>query len=145
MGLRADMILRTTNMSVRGDKTMTADAIQCITTGNAGGRVLEVGCGTGASARWLARQGYQVKALDISAVALQAAATAAAAEQLSESNPQWVQQDIFQLQGCEECAYDFIYDCQGQHKHDPVCRVCWVAWPSGRLCQSTTSYCMTPH
>lgn len=38
------------------------------------GRALDVGCGEGADARWLARRGWQVTATDVSAVALQRAA-----------------------------------------------------------------------
>ena len=34
------------------------------------GRALDVGCGEGADAVWLARQGWQVTALDVSAVGL---------------------------------------------------------------------------
>jgi len=62
-----------------------------------GGRVLEIGCGTGASARWLARQGFQVTAADISAAALHAAAAASAAEGLDDNNPRWLLQDVFTL------------------------------------------------
>jgi SAM-dependent methyltransferase len=42
------------------------------------GRVLDVGCGEGADAVWLARRGWEVTALDVSAVALERAATHAA-------------------------------------------------------------------
>jgi SAM-dependent methyltransferase len=38
------------------------------------GRVLDVGCGEGADAVWLARQGWEVTALDVSRVALERAA-----------------------------------------------------------------------
>ncbi|MCU1599524.1 MAG: putative methyltransferase [Frankiales bacterium] len=38
------------------------------------GRVLDVGCGEGADAVWLARQGWQVTALEVSQVALERAA-----------------------------------------------------------------------
>ena len=43
------------------------------------GRALDVGCGDGADALWLADQGWQVTAVDVSRVALDRAATAAAA------------------------------------------------------------------
>jgi SAM-dependent methyltransferase len=43
------------------------------------GRALDVGCGEGADALWLAEQGWQVTAVDVSRVALARAATAAAA------------------------------------------------------------------
>jgi SAM-dependent methyltransferase len=42
------------------------------------GRVLDVGCGEGADAVWLARRGWQVTALDVSGVALRRAAGHAA-------------------------------------------------------------------
>jgi SAM-dependent methyltransferase len=41
------------------------------------GQALDVGCGEGADALWLARRGWQVTAVDISATALQRAAAAA--------------------------------------------------------------------
>jgi SAM-dependent methyltransferase len=41
------------------------------------GRALDVGCGEGADAVWLARQGWQVTALDVSQVALERATQAA--------------------------------------------------------------------
>ncbi|PZG19343.1 SAM-dependent methyltransferase, partial [Spongiactinospora gelatinilytica] len=41
------------------------------------GQALDVGCGEGADALWLARRGWQVTAVDISAIALQRAAAAA--------------------------------------------------------------------
>ncbi|MFD7663933.1 methyltransferase domain-containing protein [Streptomyces sp. NPDC059788] len=47
-------------------------------TGFPPGQALDVGCGEGADARWLARQGWQVTAVDISEVALRRAADAAA-------------------------------------------------------------------
>ncbi|MEU9274908.1 class I SAM-dependent methyltransferase [Streptomyces sp. NPDC048341] len=40
------------------------------------GQALDVGCGEGADARWLARHGWQVTAVDISQAALQRAAAA---------------------------------------------------------------------
>lgn len=44
------------------------------------GRVLEVGCGTGTNAVWLARQGYTVTAVDLSPLAAERARERAAAE-----------------------------------------------------------------
>ncbi|MDT0443200.1 class I SAM-dependent methyltransferase [Streptomyces johnsoniae] len=43
------------------------------------GRALDVGCGEGADARWLARRGWQVTAVDVSEVALRRAAATATA------------------------------------------------------------------
>lgn len=43
----------------------------------ASGRALDVGCGEGADAIWLAEQGWQVRAVDVSETALQRARTAA--------------------------------------------------------------------
>ncbi|MQM25519.1 class I SAM-dependent methyltransferase [Glycomyces albidus] len=47
-------------------------------TGLRPGRALDVGCGEGADAIWLARRGWQVTGIDISAVALERAAAAGA-------------------------------------------------------------------
>jgi 2-polyprenyl-3-methyl-5-hydroxy-6-metoxy-1,4-benzoquinol methylase len=41
------------------------------------GTALDVGCGEGADAIWLANRGWQVTAIDVSDIALQRAATAA--------------------------------------------------------------------
>jgi SAM-dependent methyltransferase len=105
-----------------------------------GGRVLELGCGTGASSRWLSQQGFKVTAVDISAPALRTAAAAAAAEGLPAGNPEWLLRDIFELTtSCQQLpiagalahgadsacgsqptptpqyqgCFEFIYDCQG--------------------------------
>ena len=51
------------------------------------GRALDVGCGEGADAVWLARQGWEVTALDVSTVALRRAALHA---QESAVDVQWV-------------------------------------------------------
>ncbi|MGW0086198.1 class I SAM-dependent methyltransferase [Streptomyces sp. NPDC003393] len=55
------------------------------------GRALDVGCGEGADALWLARRGWQVTAVDISATALQRAATSATDVQ---DRVAWIRADL---------------------------------------------------
>ena len=57
------------------------------------GDALDLGCGEGADAIWLASQGWTVTALDVSAVALERAA-AHAREAGQDGNIEWVQQDL---------------------------------------------------
>ncbi|AZM59058.1 MULTISPECIES: class I SAM-dependent methyltransferase [unclassified Streptomyces] len=61
-------------------------------TGLTPGRALDVGCGEGADALWLARQGWQVTAVDISATALRRAA--AAADPGLRARVSWQQADL---------------------------------------------------
>ena len=49
------------------------------------GRALDLGCGEGADAIWLAEHGWRVTAVDISQIALDRAAAAAAARNLSDA------------------------------------------------------------
>ncbi|UPO76141.1 class I SAM-dependent methyltransferase [Arthrobacter sp. Helios] len=62
-------------------------------TGLAPGTALDLGCGEGADAVWLARQGWQVTGIDISAVALERAA-AHALDAGVEGLVTWVQADL---------------------------------------------------
>ena len=55
------------------------------------GRALDVACGLGRNARHLAREGYRVDAVDISAEGLQRAAQVAAAEGLEVN---WLERDL---------------------------------------------------
>lgn len=55
------------------------------------GQALDVGCGEGADAQWLARRGWHVTAVDISEVALNRAAAAAADV---ESRVSWARADL---------------------------------------------------
>ncbi len=57
------------------------------------GKALDLGCGEGADAIWLASQGWAVTGLDVSAVALERAA-AHARERGQDANIEWVQQDL---------------------------------------------------
>ena len=57
------------------------------------GEALDLGCGEGADAIWLASRGWAVTALDVSAVALERAA-AHARERGQDTNIEWLQQDL---------------------------------------------------
>jgi tellurite methyltransferase len=61
----------------------------------AGGRALDLACGLGQNAIWLARHGYEVVAVDISQVALSTAQERALAAGVSE-RIHWQQQDLDQ-------------------------------------------------
>ncbi|GAB2969950.1 class I SAM-dependent methyltransferase [Frigoribacterium salinisoli] len=62
--------------------------------GLAPGRALDVGCGEGADALWLARRGWQVTGLDLSRVALARAAAAAAADPRVAGRTTWHRVDV---------------------------------------------------
>jgi tellurite methyltransferase len=71
-----------------------------------GGRALDLACGLGQDTIWLARQGYEVVAVDISRVALSVAQERARAAGVSE-RIQWQQQDLDQWRP-PAAAYDLI-------------------------------------
>jgi thioredoxin reductase/SAM-dependent methyltransferase len=73
-------------------------------TGLPPGRALDVGCGEGADAVWLARQGWDVTGLDLSEVALQRAAQHA---QQAETQVQWVHADLLDAP-LPPSAYDLV-------------------------------------
>ena len=75
-------------------------------TGMPPGRALEVGAGEGADAIWLARQGWQVTALDVSQVALDKAAVHASAEGVADRIT-WRRVDLSAWSG-EPAAYDLV-------------------------------------
>src|SRR6476661_2126850 len=80
------------------------------------GKALELGCGEGADAIWLARQGWSVTAVDVSAVALERAHSHELAELARESvnasngdirsRITWQQADLTQWQ--PEGPYDLV-------------------------------------
>jgi len=58
------------------------------------GTALDLGCGEGADAIWLARQGWRVTALDVSATALARAAREAERAGVPEGSIRWQEQDL---------------------------------------------------
>jgi len=70
------------------------------------GRALDVGAGEGADAIWLAEQGWQVTALDISRVALDKAAAHAAERGVGDAIS-WQQVDLGSWAG-DDGAYDLV-------------------------------------
>jgi 2-polyprenyl-3-methyl-5-hydroxy-6-metoxy-1,4-benzoquinol methylase len=78
------------------------------------GRALDVGCGEGADALWLAERGWRVNATDISTTALDRAAAHAAAAQLAD-RIDWTHADL-RHQLPAERAYDLV---SAQYMHLP--------------------------
>lgn len=68
------------------------------------GRALEFACGMGHNAVWLARQGWQVDAVDISAVGLRLAAELAAG---NETEVSWICADLDEYSPTAD-AYDLV-------------------------------------
>ncbi|OEU91979.1 SAM-dependent methyltransferase [Streptomyces abyssalis] len=62
-------------------------------TGTQPGRALDLGCGEGADAIWLARRGWRVTAVDISRIALERASRHAADAEVA-SRIDWVEADL---------------------------------------------------
>ena len=75
------------------------------------GRVLELGCGTGADALWLARQGFEVTAVDSSPTALERARTRA---ELAGVLARFVLADVFEF-AQEAGQFDLVYDAGFYH------------------------------
>jgi len=84
------------------------------TAGLAPGSALDLGCGEGADAIWLARHGWSVTAIDISAVALRRGAAQAAALGLA-GRIDWQQHDL--AAWTPAAAYDLV---SAQFLHSPV-------------------------
>lgn len=78
------------------------------------GRALDVGCGEGADAIWLAERGWQVRAVDVSQAALQRARDAAA-ERNMLAGIQFERHDL--SEAFPDGHYDLV---QAQFLHSPV-------------------------
>ena len=73
------------------------------------GSALDLGCGEGGDAIWLARTGWQVTAVDISATALDRGRTAAAAAGVPSGRIEWVAADLASWPPAR--AYDLVSAC----------------------------------
>jgi SAM-dependent methyltransferase len=82
------------------------------------GRALDVGCGPGRNAIFLARKGFQVDAVDISATAI-----AWASERGEGLDVRFRQGDAFATEG----SYDLIYDSGCFHHLPPHRRISYLA------------------
>jgi SAM-dependent methyltransferase len=80
---------------------MANEALIAIASDLAPGRALDVGCGEGADALWLAARGWQVTALDISTIAIERARLAA-----EGSTVDWLAADI--ADGPPATDYDLV-------------------------------------
>jgi methyl halide transferase len=69
-------------------------------------RVLEVGCGIGSDAVWLAQQGFQVTGLDVSRIAIERARKNAETAQVDCAFRQW----DFMERDVDGLPFDFVYD-----------------------------------
>ncbi|MEU1539700.1 class I SAM-dependent methyltransferase [Actinacidiphila glaucinigra] len=78
------------------------------------GTALDLGCGEGADAVWLARQGWRVTAVDISRVALERAAGHAKAEGIAKGLIDWQRHDLGAT--FPEGTYDLV---SAQFLHSP--------------------------
>ncbi|HJQ46715.1 MAG TPA: class I SAM-dependent methyltransferase [Amycolatopsis sp.] len=96
------------------------------------GRALDVGCGEGGDARWLAARGWHVTAVDISLVALARAAAAG-----DDANITWRHLDLI-AEAPEPAAYDLVsahyFGFPRTHAHAHVLeRVLAAVAPGGTL------------
>ena len=78
------------------------------------GRALELGCGEGADAIWLAQRGWTVTGVDVSAVALERAARHAEEAGVADRTT-WVQRDLAEWEPDSE--YDLV---SAQFLHSPI-------------------------
>jgi SAM-dependent methyltransferase len=88
--------------------------VQEVAAAMAAGRALDAGCGSGADARWLAAQGWQVTAVDVSPTVLTHARTQALAPDAA-ARLRWVEADLRTWRP-GPTAYDLV---SSQYVHVP--------------------------
>ncbi|MER2120096.1 MAG: class I SAM-dependent methyltransferase [Solibacillus sp.] len=86
------------------------------------GKVLEIGCGNGRNAIYLAQKGYTVTAVDLSQQAIEWAKEQA---EVHNVNIQFVCENIFNL-NLDSQQFDFIYDSGCFHHLPPHRRVSYI-------------------
>src|SRR5262245_60025426 len=87
------------------------------------GRALEIGCGTGTNALWLVQRGFEVVALDVAPLAIEAARKKAAGAARCE----FLALDFFTADP-PRAPFDFVFDrgCFHTFDDDPT-RACFAA------------------
>jgi SAM-dependent methyltransferase len=99
------------------------------------GRALDVGCGEGGDALWLAAQGWEVTGIDVSRVALDRAATRAGEVGLADRTS-WEQRDVLTWSP-DEAAYDLVavafVHLAGDDRQRVYARIASAVAPGGTL------------
>ena len=116
------------------------------------GRALDVGCGEGADALWLAERGWQVTAVDIATTALErAAAHAATAGPQVAARITWTHADL-RKQPPAEGAYDLVsaqfMQLPGDQRRALFARLAAAVAPGGTLlivCHHPADMATAPH
>lgn len=76
----------------------------------AAGRALEIGCGTGTNAVWLAKQGFNVHAIDLAPLAIERAQAKSGPLKLAQGNLKFEQRDFLNGPEFAEGSFEFVFD-----------------------------------
>ncbi len=120
---RADHPLNTE----RPDASLVAWRDRGLIPAGAGRTALDVGCGPGRNTRWLARQGYRVTGIDISAYALEEAR-----RRSSGPDPDFLECDVLR-ETIPGGPFDFVYDSGCFHHLAPHRRLSYLSALEGCL------------